>query len=181
MKTTSLDSIVIVEAAYGRALLSAHALERGVGSLLITNLGRSKLSGLALDEAIEKIKRLTLGPLIERFIQEFKVNDALEEELDNMLYFRNELAHRISDMVLTKAAERGWRRRLARELLEISSYFREAVNMLDEYVDAYLHSIGVPRERLMEIGCMLYPGIADVLAGPVPKLVAESPALLDKN
>lgn len=152
--------IFILQATYGQAMLSAHALERKVASLLVAKLQEKRAKGVELDLAIEKINRLTFGPLIERFVAEFAVDDELQEELDNMLYFRNELTHRISDMVLRKGAKVDWQERLLKELVEIDSYFRETSGMLNKYVDQWLEGVGLSRRKLVEIAFKLYPGFS---------------------
>ena len=74
-----------------------------------------------------------------------------------MLYFRNKLTHRISEMVLRKGSKADWQERLLRELVEIDSYFRETSGMLNKHVDCWLEKVGLSRKKLVEIAFKLYP------------------------
>jgi len=140
-------------------MLSAHALELKLTTLLVLRLDAVDISERQLEAKTAQIKRLPLGPLIKRFIAEYRVEDELCEELDNMLYFRNELAHRISDSVLGEALDPGLRYRLVTELLEIQSYFQEKSAMLKPYVDEWLHANGLTRQKLVSIGMTVYKGL----------------------
>lgn len=151
---------VLVDAAYGRAMLSAHALERKLRTLLLIHFGEVRLNNNRRTAATEQIQRLTMGPLIEQFITAYKVEEHLQEELDNMLFFRNELAHRISDTILGKALEPDWRRRLVTELLEIESYFRETNQSLEHYIDEWLEANGFSKQQIISIGMGVYKGLA---------------------
>ena len=83
----------------------------------------------------------------------------LQEELDNMLYFRNSLAHRISETVLGEALDPGWCLRVVTELSDIESYFRETNGLLECYVDEWLHANGYKKEKLFSIGKAIYKGL----------------------
>lgn len=152
-------SQVVVYAAYGQAMLSAHALERKLCTLLMTRCVEPKSDENHFDKQMAEIKRLPLGRLIERFIEGFSVEGELQEELDNMLYFRNELAHRIAEMLLRKALDPGWHNRLVTELLEIESCFRETNARLECYLDEWLNANGYKKELLVSMGKAIYKGL----------------------
>lgn len=149
---------VAVEAAYGRAVMAAHSLERNLGFLLMTRIVGSERRDVELQ--LNQIKRLPLGLLISRFVEEFGVGEGLQEELDNMLYFRNELVHRISDKTLCKALDSDWRHRLAQDLIEIEGYFRETNVLLEPYIDSWLSAHDLTRSQLLSIGTEIYKGLA---------------------
>lgn len=55
---------------------------------------KSRISGRTAE--IEWLDRLTLGKFISEFTSRLSPSEYPAEELDNMLFFRNELTHRIS-------------------------------------------------------------------------------------
>ena len=113
----------LIWAVHGRAMMGAHRLEKKLSLLLVQRAIDTCPSNDSLEQAIEAIYRLTLGPLINRFLTEFSASENLAEELDNMLFFRNELTHRISDMALN-AADRHtqWTSRLIEEIENIPTF-----------------------------------------------------------
>lgn len=154
-KLSKQEKLLLVNEAYGRAMLSAHALEFRLSSLLICKLATSKN---ASDSEVEVIKKLPLGLLIKKFTAEFDPSESLLEELDNMLHFRNELAHRIAIMILREALHSEWEGRLILELQQISEYFCETMEMLTPYVQEYTLKLGLTTEKILELGYEVYPG-----------------------
>ena len=149
----------LVYAAYGQAMLNAHQLEKKLSSLLIAREAETSYNAEQHKQIFEEIDRLTLGSLVKRFLIEFSPSEEITEELDNMLYFRNELTHRISDMFLNANHHPQWESRLIEEIQNISTYFSETRALLDPYSKAYLDRAGLTPERLVTIGKALYPNI----------------------
>jgi hypothetical protein len=149
-----------VYAAYGRATIAAHSLERALSSLLIATLVDRKLPREKFEADVARFERMTLGPLIERFNQWFSPAEELQEELDNMLYFRNKLIHDISGTVLHRAREVDWEQRVIQELTDITTYFLETREMLRDYSEKWLTSHGLSYAKLLKIGIEMYPGAA---------------------
>ncbi len=143
-----------MHASYGRAMLAAHHLEL-------------RLSMFLLCSAIERgdpttcdsFKKLTLGGLIKEFVKRFDPSEKLEEELDNMLFFRNELAHRISDTICRAAIDQGWRERVTKEMIEIEKMFAETNILLNPYMErchCITKTTDADLKRIIEL---VYPGI----------------------
>lgn len=146
--------LVLVHAAYGRAMISAHDLEMQLSAILMCHL-----IGNEVDLTAEQIKRMTLGQLVKKFTNELKPSNVLEEELENMVYFRNELAHRASEIIACAATHIEWHERAIAEFGEIESYFLEAKLLLLPYFEKCYEITKVSKERIYEIARSMYPGI----------------------
>ena len=148
----------LIWAVYGRAMMGAHRLEKKLSLLLVQRATDICPSGELRDQEIKAIDRLTLGPLINRFLTEFSASENLAEELDNMLFSRNELTHRISDMALN-AADRHtqWTSRLIEEIENISTYFSETCALLEPYSKEWMDGKEITQERLDKVGARLFP------------------------
>jgi len=144
----SLKSLAL-HAAYGYAVMAAHRLELKLVSLAATRRVSNPTSTPSLfDDDLSGLGKPTLGRLIEYVIAEFDVPEQLEEELDNMLYFRNRLVHHISNMILLAARKPRWRARVIRELAEIEGYFHATSREIDKMLDDWLHSTGLSRKKV---------------------------------
>jgi hypothetical protein len=155
---TIADRMLLVHAAYGKAMLCAHGLEHSLATLLICKISLSKVLHNQSKAEVAKIKRLPLGVLIEKFAVEFSHSDQLREELSNLLFFRNELAHRISDSIISAAVEVNWEERIISELEEICGYFRDCRPLLAPYIDHFQSQLGLTDENVIELIRVTYPG-----------------------
>ncbi len=157
---TGEEQLYAVFAAYGRAMLNAHGLELQLATLLSV---RTIFAGGTKDErirALARIEQQPMGNLIRDFIASYEPSEEIMEELDNMLYFRNELAHRVSRMILIAATKGDWKIPLIKELTEISEMFRDTGRLLEPFMEACRNQVGVPEEIMQELGRHLYPGAA---------------------
>src|SRR3990172_8731412 len=162
----TIDSLAL-HAAYGSAVLAAHILERNLVSLLATRSIRKRASTFSLfDEDLDGLRKLTLGRLIEEVIAKFHISEGLEEELDNMLYFRNRLVHNISDDMLLWAVKPGWKDRVILELREIKHYFHETNCEIEKILDDWLLSNGLSREKLQELAKLIWRGVQEDVVPP---------------
>lgn len=153
------ERLCAVFAAYGRAMLDAHGLELRLATLLSVQI---YLTGGSQDEqskAVTRIEQQPMGSLIRNFITYYRPSDALMEELDNMLYFRNELVHRISNMILLAATKENWETPLINELIEISEMFNNTQKLLEPFMAEYRSKVGMPEEAMLDLGRRLYPGV----------------------
>lgn len=151
-----------VFAAYGRAMLTAHGLELRLTTLLSI---RIVLDGGAENEqrrALAKIEQQPMGGLVRDFIAIFEPSEDVMEELGNMLYFRNELSHRISKMMLLSASKGDWEAPLILKLEEMSQMFIDTERLLEPFMVEYRSKIGVPEETIEELGRRFYPGAVNV-------------------
>lgn len=146
--------LLLVHAAYGRAMISAHDLEMQLSAILMCHLIENEV-----DLSVEQIRRMTLGQLVRKFTSELKPSSALEEELDNMVYFRNELAHRASAIITRAATHEEWHERAITELGEIESYFLETKLLLSPYFEKCYEITKISKDKIYEIASSLYPGI----------------------
>jgi hypothetical protein len=151
------EAMLVVEAAYGKAMLRAHGLERTLATLLICKATISNRQRAEQDAAIVRIKRLPLGLLIERFETEFSPSEELTEELSNLLYFRNELTHRISDTICNAAMKAHWHEKVTTELNEISGYFADCRPLLQPHMAACQAELGLTDERIEELVLATFP------------------------
>lgn len=161
---SSQERLFLVQAEYGKIMLRAHGLERRLATLLICHEAFAGDRKSSLDSEINKIKRLPLGPLIDKFADTFSASEELIEELDNLLFFRNELAHRISDTIIYAAMKADWERRVITELSEIRSHFIDAEPMLEPYMEIFKQKLGVSDAKMHEIMLKVYPGIESSIA-----------------
>jgi len=146
--------ILLMHASYGRAMLAAHHMELRLSTFLLCN-------AIERDEPAthESFKKLTLGRLVNEFVNRFDPSEELREELDNMVFFRNELAHRISDTICRAATDSGWREKVTKEMIEIERMFGETNVLLDPYMER-LHRITKTTDAdLRRITELAYPGI----------------------
>jgi hypothetical protein len=153
------ERMFTVYAAYGRVMMAAHSLERRLAALLVTRAADRRSSKEVFRAEQAKIDHLPLGLLIKRFISEFQPEEQLVEELDNMLYFRNDLAHRISDLVLRAAQRAQWEEKVLTELTDITEYFRETREMLEPYAAEWFAKHAVSEHELLTKALAMYPGI----------------------
>lgn len=165
---TASERMLLIHAAYGKAMLRAHGLEQSLATLMICHITFAPGDVSAREARIAKTKRLTLGPLIDQFVQAFSPDEKLIEELDNLLFFRNELAHRISETILYASREITWEERVIRELTDIQSFFDEVKPLLQPYVDSFQEKIGISEARILELAKTLYPGIVGAIP---PRLI----------
>jgi hypothetical protein len=147
----------LIYAAYGRAMMRAHSLEMKLSTILMGHSIKNKRIPAPM-----KIKQMTFGLLVKTFIQEFRPSDYLEEELDNMVYFRNELAHRISDIVFNAIGGKGeWHEKIIIELSEIESYFAETDELLSPYFQECYEITNTSKETLLNIAQAIYPKLLE--------------------
>lgn len=141
-----------VEAAYGAAVLKAYQLENSLVLLLTTKLiDEFGDESSDFQKAQEKVKRLTMGRLIDRVLKEFELSDYWGDELDNMLYFRNELVHNISWEIQSSRVEPNGKERLVEYLSEIQSYFVETNTEIMRLVFQWFEEHGISKEKLYKI------------------------------
>lgn len=146
--------LMLVHAAYGRAMMKAHQLEMHLSTLLLCHAIKHKLPG-----DLSSIKRMTLGALSRGFVEKYNPSDEVAEEIDNMVFFRNELAHRISESIVRAAMDESWHERFVEELGEIEGMFADTINLLDPYMEQCYRSMGVTRDDLLTIAKKVYVGI----------------------
>jgi hypothetical protein len=148
-----------VYAAYGKAMMAAHSLERQIATLLIVHVTEKTVPGLQREEEIDRIGKITMGQLISRFKLAYSPSDELQEELDNMLFFRNELAHRIVDTVLHATMQREWEGELIQELSEWTEMFHATKMLLEPYSEDWFRKHGIDQSKLLQGFLSIYPGI----------------------
>lgn len=144
--------MVFVHAAYGRSMMAAHRLEQ---SLLV--ILSCYPDNFPEKYTAEKIGKMTLGSLVNVFVNCFSPPEELVEELENMIYFRNELAHRISNFIISKTSSIEWHDGIMRELGEIESFFEETNELLSPYVEACYKKLNLSKEKINEIAFSIYP------------------------
>ncbi|SDU67695.1 hypothetical protein [Desulfobacula phenolica] len=141
-----------IYAAYGRAVLFAHSLERNLVVLLSTRLAEAHHMQKDVFEAEQsKIKKMTLGRLIKQACNEFKFSPYWAEELDNVLFFRNRLVHDISEIITDHMWEHGDKNKIINEIDEIASYFEAADKYVLGIVFEWFDEKGVEKASLYEI------------------------------
>jgi len=144
--------MIFVYAAYGRSMMAAHQLEQNL--LAIVSSHPEKLPE---KYTAEKVRKMTLGSLVNIFINCYSPPEELVEELDNMIYFRNELAHRISNFIVSTASSHKWHDEVISELAEIESFFEETNELLSPYIEACYKKLNISKEKMNEIAFSLYP------------------------
>lgn len=140
-------------ASYGSTVLEAHQLENWLVLLLATNeLSSDKDKVNEFEDSFKKLKRLTLGQLINRSIIEFNFSEYWQEELDNMLFFRNQLIHDYSWEITSSMMETDGQIKLLEELNNIRSYFSETTDEIkNRVVKIFSDSHGIPRDSIEEV------------------------------
>lgn len=137
----------VIFAAYGLAMLRAHALERRLASLLFAKTGS------------EGIHKLALGALVNQFIAMFVPHKDIAESLRNLVAVRNSLTHRVSDKMLAAAKEKDWEPQLLSDLTSISSTFKDVTDILEPYINGWFTENGHDREKALRDYAARYPGI----------------------
>ncbi len=152
-KILATIELYALEAAYGRAVLAAYSLEQTLYVLLVIRLPKAVVSNKreTFDHEQKKLQKLTLGRLVERVIAEFEIHDHWQEELDNMVYFRNRLVHSIAVDITTSVLRHGNKQRIVEELEEIRSYFIETNREMRKILFACLEPNGLTEEKVNEI------------------------------
>ena len=112
-------------------------------------------NGLCLD----LIKKMPLGALVKRFNNRLSPGDRLSEELDNMVFFRNQLAHRIADTILQCSSSEQWMLKVTEELNEIASLFEETLTLLSPYIEYCCETLGVTHSEVRMLFDSIYPNI----------------------
>lgn len=145
--------LTLVHAAYGRAMLAANSLESKLCMYLMCHATEGNY-------AIPKsLKRMPLGALAKEFVAKYAPGDEIEEELDNMVFFRNELAHRIQETIVHATRDMSWQERVIEELGTIESYFSDTEALLQTYEDRVYSALKVSKGTLQHIAERIYPGI----------------------
>jgi hypothetical protein len=78
-----------------------------------------------------------------------------------MVFFRNNLAHRISETIISAAVHENWSERVVDELVEIANFFRETINLLEPYMERSYRAMNASEEDLLKIVNRLYPGLTN--------------------
>lgn len=151
------ERMLLVHAAYGKAMLRVHSIELTLATLLICQVIFSTDKGGQRESEISKIRRLPLGLLTARFVAEFSPSEALEEELSNTVFFRNELAHRISDTIISAALQENWEEKVIVELNDICGYFSDSIALLRPYKTKFVEMLGLTDKKLLDIVYAVYP------------------------
>lgn len=141
----------VVHAVYGKAILQSHSLELSLKNLLFTKLADKQLSEGRFKSEVARIKRLTMGRLIEEVIANFEISDYWQEEFDNALFFRNRLVHQISEALLNSHFKEDGKTRLVSEIEDITRYFRESKAEIERIIDQWLSLNGIEKSKLLEI------------------------------
>ena len=144
---------MLVHAAYGRAMLAANSLESKLRIFLMCHSIEGNY------EIQKPIHLMTFGALVKDFVEKYSPGSQIEEELDNMVFFRNELAHRIQEMIVRSTVEVSWTGRVIEELGTIESYFSDTAVLLKPYEDRVYSTLNVSKATLHSVAQRLYPGI----------------------
>lgn len=150
--------LIMLQATYGKALLTAHQLELRLVSLLQCHAVEHRYPA-----PLETIKKMTLGILVKTFIDNYDPPDQLVEELENTVFFRNELAHRVSDMIIWRAAEADWHDKVIQELIDMDAIFRDANELLNPYMEHSYRFLGLTKHRFRQIAQRACPGLESVI------------------
>lgn len=154
MKSQETFRMLLMHASYGRAMLAAHHLELRLSLFLLCNaIERDELT------TRDSFKRLTMGGLVAEFVKRFSPGEELREALDNMVFFRNELAHRISDTICDAAKDTGWREKVTKEMMEIEQIFSGINALLDPYMERCHRITKTTDADLKRITELVFPGI----------------------
>lgn len=132
-------------------MLQAHSLELSLANLLMTNLVDQEIGEEKFKSELARVKRLTMGRLIAEVIDRYEISDYWKEEFDNSLFFRNRLAHQISEDIISSHIREDGRAKLISEMEEIIGYFREAKGEIERITDKWLILKGIERAQLLEV------------------------------
>jgi hypothetical protein len=149
----------MLHVAYGKALLTSHQLEMRLSMLLQCHAVEHDYPAPQ-----EAIKKMTLGVLVNEFIEKYDPPDSLAEELDNMVFFRNELAHRISSMIVHRTAATDWHDKVMQDLIDIEVFLRDTNELLNPYIEHCYHVLGMTKHQVRRIAQRVYPGLEGALS-----------------
>jgi len=142
-----------LQAAYGGAMLKANRLEFGLRTLLSMHINTN--SDDEFDKAMSKLKGLPLGRLVNRANQEFSIPAYWQDELENLCWFRNQLAHLIVDDISWSRLweEDEWE--LISHINEIGGLYGEALDYISSMIDTEAEARGLSKESLVEFRDMI--------------------------
>jgi hypothetical protein len=143
-------------------MLRAHGLEKAVATVVICHETHALQDQELQTVAIAKIKKLPLGPLMKRFIEAAKPSEDIHAALEKVLYIRNDLAHRISDMILDAMVEPAWTPRVTVDLEVACTAFAECRELLLPYVRRAEELLGVTEAHIAEVIRTSYQAVDDV-------------------
>jgi hypothetical protein len=143
----------VLHAAYGKAMLAAHKLERSlILHIFVETMksNRSKKISTA-SHYFDRLNKLTLGSLIREATIKCTFSEEEADEWDNLLYFRNHLTHGISELITDSFFRHGDTEKVAEELDEIESYFHEMQEKLDSSIFEGFGALGMPKHKILEV------------------------------
>ena len=145
---TPSEKLFLVEAAYGRAMLRAHGIEKSLATWLICSAHARDMADSSKPTPAS-IKRLTLGTLVERFIAEAAPSRDLMLKLRELLDLRNNLAHRISDQLECAALQIDWHEHALVELNEAVERIAECRQSLLPHMEQARTLAGISEEEVV--------------------------------
>ncbi|MGN6739603.1 hypothetical protein [Dyella sp.] len=151
--------LMLVHAAYGRAMMKAHQLEMHLSTLLLCHAIENKLPS-----GPDHIKRMTLGTLAREFVEKYGPSDYVAEEIDNMVFFRNELAHRISEHIVRATTDEEWHEKFIEELGEVEDMFVDTIKLLGPYMEQCYRFMGATHDDLLAIVNKVYIGARAIVS-----------------
>ncbi len=163
-KLSRSERMWAVYAAYGKAMMSAHSLEGKLAALLIARESGESYTKTQFQTKREKIDKLTLGTLVERFLMEFEPTNEVTHALKTIVPIRNELVHRISKYILHATLITHWEEGVVSELLKITDSFLEVISKLQPFTDYWLSEIRIEYEELFQAELAKHPGISAQIA-----------------
>lgn len=161
------EKLFLVEAAYGRAMLRAHGIEKMLATWLICFACARSHESKWHEETVA-IKRLTLGKLIQRFQAESAVSESLSSELLSLLALRNDLAHRVSDLLADAALTERWEEQAFLELTAMNERLAVCRTSLLPFMAEARALAGLSEEQVAIVIRETYPG-ARVGAQPIER------------
>lgn len=140
-----------IEAAYGRAMLAANRLERVLVQLLLFEKHPELKDENDFKRELAALSSLPFGRLIDEAERRLGLSEYWLDELDNLRWFRNELAHRAHEYTTSHLIDHGLWEKVVVELDEIRSYFQEALKEFDARVLEQLETLGINKEKLFSV------------------------------
>jgi hypothetical protein len=164
-----------VMAQYGAAMLQVQAFEAQLASLVLTVRAKerppSKNAKRALEKSLRKITHLLEHATATEMRNELegRVDEAILDEIDFLIPWRNRLAHRYLRQRLTGPGEKTIKATpdMPFELFEISNAFTAAGRRVEQEQRAIMATLASPGE--------VPPGLVDTITLVISELVVGKP------
>jgi hypothetical protein len=143
---------VAVYAAYGKAILSAHHLEKQLAFFVASwDCLKNRSDETTFSSTLNALQKKTLGELIKIGVSSGAISEELHRTLDSARELRNFLIHYITDSLALRLATQLGPDEVVEELWSIGCLFMDSARELTEMAEFCCEVHGFPMGRAYEL------------------------------